>query len=132
MDLLPEVLHAIRMRDLEPRTFLTGVVYFALAPHSRAVKIGFTSGDSGQRVADLQTGTPEPLEWLGDIPGSRYLEKALHLQFELTHIRGEWFGVSPEIREFYSAWIMPFDIPGEDFHPTAWNCNPWPRKAGGG
>lgn len=66
----------------------TGFVYFVLAPHSLAVKIGYTSNHPAQRLIALQIGTPEPLLLLGYIDAAEYTETFLHELFREHRIRG--------------------------------------------
>lgn len=55
------------------------------------IKIGFSGSEKGSRIRSLQTGTPEKLEHLAHLAGSRKLEKALHAKFKPYRLRGEWF-----------------------------------------
>lgn len=76
----------------------SNVVYFI--GDGNFVKIGFTSNDAVQRLAQLQTGNPKPLALYGWIKGDRNLEKRLHEHFRVYREEGEWFRLSAEIRAF--------------------------------
>jgi hypothetical protein len=73
-----------------------GHIYFILAPAADAIKIGF-SRDPRKRFTNLRTGSPEPLEWLGSIPGDPGDEKAIYKRFKHQRLHGEWFRASPEL-----------------------------------
>ena len=74
------------------------------------VKIG-TSDNPRLRVAECQTGNPEPIELLGTIPGTRTLEAALHARF--AHLRGlgEWFELAGDLRSYIRQALKdwPYD-----------------------
>lgn len=112
--------------ETEPE-LIRGVVYFLHAPHSLAIKIGFTS-QIDYRLSSLQTGSPEPLQLLGTLPANMGLEKALHKELEDVHMRGEWFCVCHPVRELV-RYLINVEIPGENYRPELWNCHPWPVRA---
>lgn len=62
------------------------------------MKIGFTK-DLRSRLRSLQTGSPKELRVLLTIPGTSDDERELHSRFSSDHVRGEWFHLSPSIRE---------------------------------
>ena len=64
------------------------------------VKIGFTASNPKTRRSSIQASHHATLILRGTIEGSEKTEKALHARFSATRIRGEWFAVSPELREF--------------------------------
>jgi hypothetical protein len=69
------------------------VVYFLRAGLRGAIKIGFSGSAQGaiERIRLLQIGSPETLHVIGIIPGSRELEKQLHVELSEWLIRSEWF-----------------------------------------
>ena len=55
------------------------------------VKIGYSTS-TRERIANLQTGVPEPLTVYGIIPNAGVsIEKALHARFSEYRMEGEWF-----------------------------------------
>lgn len=65
-----------------------GHVYFiASGPF---VKIGWAI-EPARRLLELATGNPVELVLLGSTPGTRKLERALHLAFATSRVQGEWF-----------------------------------------
>lgn len=76
-----------------------GTIY--VAGYGPYVKIGFTRGEVGYRLADLQVGCPETIELAASIPGDMSDEAALHRRFEGQRLRGEWFRREGEV----DAWI---------------------------
>lgn len=65
-------------------------VYFIEGRLSGLVKIGIASHIQN-RFASIQTGSPEPLSLICDIPANRHFEKFLHALFEPLRHHGEWF-----------------------------------------
>lgn len=74
------------------------VVYFIQVGGSGPIKIG-TATDLAQRIATLQTGSPDPFVLLGSIPGDARTEGALHRALAHHRHRGEWFKPTPEVLE---------------------------------
>jgi hypothetical protein len=66
------------------------VIYFIRAVNSGTIKIG-VSNDPKRRLESMQTGSPEPLELLGILPGGVDEERRLHGRFKAYRIHGEWF-----------------------------------------
>ena len=63
------------------------------------VKIGLAYSARNRR-GDLQVGSPAVLRVFGEVSTGDHaasdIEKAVHFSLRATHIRGEWFDVSPE------------------------------------
>lgn len=82
------------------------VVYFIARSewpeNGEPVKIGIAR-DVAQRLRNLQTGSPEDLFLLGTMVGGKAAESDIHRRFRECHIRGEWFSMCPELREFIKA-----------------------------
>lgn len=77
---------------------LMGNVYFIQS--GSFVKIGFTEGDVGTRLAQLQTGNPQPLRIMAVIPDALdSLEGLFHGVFLYARHNGEWFRLVPELRK---------------------------------
>lgn len=78
--------------------------------NSKYVKIG-KSFHVDRRFKDLLVGSPEPLSLLLVLPGNR--ERELHQQFKSYHVRGEWFELTKEIRDFIARELTKEDILAE-------------------
>lgn len=77
-------------------------VYFAAC--GQRVKIGWSTKVT-TRIAQLQTGSPEPIRLLGTTPGGLKLERQLHQQFAGARVHGEWFDLTPELRQHIEATV---------------------------
>lgn len=75
-------------------------VYFASA--GNRVKIGW-SKQVGTRLAQLQTGNPDPIKLLGTVPGGRAKERKIQDRFAHARVHGEWFEATPELLAFIGA-----------------------------
>jgi Meiotically up-regulated gene 113 len=74
-------------------------------------KIGYTGGDPRKRIAELQTGNPFPVEYMGSISGSLEVEDALHERFAHKHVRGEWFALNDaDLRDILSVKDPEFEL----------------------
>jgi hypothetical protein len=108
-----------------------GSVYFVRAGESDLVKIGFTSGEPGQRCRALQTGSPSELvleEWFAGSPAD---ERSLHEVLGPRRVRGEWFQLSPvEVRRLARSvgWLgLTVTVCGcghLEMKPGAWSWSP--------
>jgi hypothetical protein len=79
---------------------MSGYVYVIGTELADRVKIGFTSGDPRARLKALQTGCPDELVVIATEVGSQSLERNLHERFAEKRVRGEWFRVDKELREY--------------------------------
>lgn len=79
-------------------------VYFAAA--GERIKIGWSRRVSG-RLAQLQTGSAEPIRLLGTVAGGRALERRLHDQFDHLRLSGEWFSAAPELLNHVAHVCQP-------------------------
>lgn len=75
-------------------TVATSVVYF-IQSGSGPVKIGRATSVS-MRVIALQSASPYKLSVRAMLPGRETLKAALHQQFALARVRGEWFDPEQE------------------------------------
>lgn len=66
-------------------------VYFITSEPDEYVKIGWALHGPHQRLAQLQTGCPDPLRLMAYVPATRQEERLLHQTFAELHHRGEWF-----------------------------------------
>lgn len=71
--------------------------YFVLHPEGRRVKIGMT-GNVPKRVRNLSLGGGYDMRLLLTLDGNR--EAEFHAKFAKSRIIGEWFHVTPEMREW--------------------------------
>jgi hypothetical protein len=91
-------------------------VYF-VSDGGYAIKIGVGTNPES-RLAGMQTGNAKKLKIVGLMRGSFELEGAIHRRFEASHIRGEWFKDTPELRAFIAKHRT--DISDDDKpHPLA-------------
>lgn len=79
---------------------MTGFVYF-IACGDR-VKIGY-SADPARRLVKINSDAPWPCELLGFVLATEFPEAELHARFAHLRLHGEWFALSPEVREFIAA-----------------------------
>ena len=79
-----------------------GRIYFVEAHGANVVKIGY-SEDVKSRIKALSQGSPHKLILLGTMEGNMQDEERLHQAFESQHVRGEWFKLSPQIKDFIRA-----------------------------
>lgn len=70
-------------------------VYLVGAQQARPVKIGVAKSVE-TRIAELQIGSPLPLQLIWKTRGGRTLERALHERFAQYRIHGEWFDFGHE------------------------------------
>lgn len=70
-------------------------VYLIGSPSARPVKIGVAKSVE-TRIAELQIGSPLPLQLIWKTRGGRSLERALHERFAPYRIHGEWFDFGDE------------------------------------
>jgi len=83
-----ELPQGVKMRPMFQ--FLTGYIYFIQQGGDGPVKIGFTK-DVENRMKNLQTANPKPLDLLVFYPGNEEMEKELHYRFDSIRVFGEWF-----------------------------------------
>jgi len=73
-------------------------IYAIGASHEGPVKIGFTTGTTFKRLAELQTAHFVRLQVLAEVPvtptHARQIERLLHGLFRPHALRGEWFAVA--------------------------------------
>jgi hypothetical protein len=86
-------------QDETPRGIAAGFVYFVEAQGLNAVKIGFSAREPTLRIESLQTACPMPLVPLGAIRGTVRDERLLHARFREHHLRGEWYALTPHMRD---------------------------------
>lgn len=75
-------------------------VYFAYA--AGRIKIGLTE-DPYLRGNSLSNGGPVPVTLLGIVMGGRITEFKYHHRFAKARLHGEWFRLTPELREEITA-----------------------------
>ena len=78
------------------------MIYF-ITQDNQFVKIGYTKNNPERRIISLQIGNPRPLQIEKVINGGKSAEDALHIRFADYHIRGEWYWLSDEIRQYINS-----------------------------
>jgi hypothetical protein len=91
----------------EACSMAVGYVYFIEAESVGLVKIGWTGQPPVVRFGLIRGMSPVPLTMLGVVPGGREAEADLHREFRLDRERGEWFRVTPRLRDFIRANAQP-------------------------
>lgn len=76
-----------------PRPDKAGATYIVGALGQGVVKIGRTSGDPRDRLANLQTGSPVPLLLIATLPHSRWEDVLHHHYADQRQQQGEWFSL---------------------------------------
>lgn len=73
---------------------MSGQLYFVRS--GEYVKIGTCrSGRLSKRLSELQTGNPQPLEFLGAVPCGPRDEWRIHREWQYLRTSGEWFHFTP-------------------------------------
>jgi len=83
------------------------MIYFIQENTSFLIKIGYTNGDGANRIKALQTGNPNTLTVLAEIPGTMEEEKQLHARFAADRVAGEWFKPSPGLLRYLLTTNKP-------------------------
>lgn len=83
----------------ENKAVRPGWVYFIYAPLLHRCKIGWTSKTPAERLAS-QTDSPDTLNIWGMLLGLPDLEATIHRHFRHLRVKGEWFAVDDEMRDF--------------------------------
>jgi hypothetical protein len=81
-----------------------GYVYVIECPERQLIKVGMTNGAPARRLAQLQTGQPDPLRLLyaWAVLDAARAERCMHQLLAAQHYRGEWFNVTPD--QVIAAW----------------------------
>lgn len=88
--------------EVDGRTWDIGV-YVVSTPDGH-VKIGHTARSIRGRVSTLQTGSPQELELVAVFPTDgdfKEIERALHWALSLARSQGEWFRLTPAVRDMF-------------------------------
>ena len=81
------------------------MIYF-ITQGDEYVKIGYCSKNPTNRLSCLQVGNPAALELRAVMGGHLGTEAMLHERFKRYHIRGEWFRLSDEIRQYVQQLVL--------------------------
>ncbi len=76
------------------------MIYLIKCAKTDTCKIGYTSNPEN-RLIQLQTGNPFPLELISTIEGGLTEEKQIHSKFEPYRLKGEWFQYTTEIKDYF-------------------------------
>jgi integrase len=87
------------------------VIYFIQNERTANIKIG-SAVDVRTRLADLQTGSCDPLRLIGVIPGDTSDEKRLQRLFGKFRFRGEWFRPNAVVMAFITKHARDEIEPG--------------------
>ncbi len=85
-------------------------VYFIQPGKRQLVKIGVAHRPK-DRLKELQTGSPDAIRVIGELPGGMPVERALHRCLGWYRERGEWFRMSAPIFKILELAKLP---------PSAW------------
>lgn len=111
MDELARALEA--MQDPVPRrkTLGEGWVYFIQRGADGPIKIGFTTREPEERLAQLQVGSPDQLLLIGYEPAwTISYERELHKRFSEHKLSREWFEpTAPILDHIKSLWSYEED-----------------------
>lgn len=98
-----------------------GNIYFIDMKRPHLIKIGFSSGYPGYRLATLSTASPFDLSLRCSFVGAEADEDRLHDLLKAHHYRREWFrphedieDIISEIREFQIASVLLSENDPED------------------
>ena len=81
---------------MNPTTKTAGYVYVIHATGTNRIKVGYSTSPK-DRLAQLQTGSPFPLQLLASWPGGEDRERRVHRYLNQFRQIGEWFEVPPFI-----------------------------------
>jgi hypothetical protein len=79
------------------------MIYFAVCRRLNAVKIGFAGTDVKDRLRNIKTACPYPVDAEAIIPGDLVVERGMHRRFAGSRMHGEWFQITPEIEDLIAA-----------------------------
>ena len=83
---------------------MTDCIYFVQS--GEFVKVGYCAeGRAQDRLEELQVGNPTRLRLLGCIRGDRAEEARAHVSLTEWKVRGEWFYLTPTIREVIAGLV---------------------------
>lgn len=85
---------------------LCDFIYFIQGKSGGPIKIGITK-DISSRLKSLQTGHPDELVLLAELPGSAEVEIAVHQMFSDCRLRGEWFTPTDKLLVFIKTIKRP-------------------------
>jgi hypothetical protein len=103
---------------------MTGHVYFAKA--GDRIKIGFSTNVE-KRLRALGTGSPQAIQLLGVMPGSKRLERTIHEDLKAHRQHREWFTDCSAVREALSRLPLEMPAPQEKVRQRRERPNYQPR-----
>lgn len=93
----PKRVRLLREKENRPEPITNVIGTYFITDGQGNVKIGHTDRDAYHRIMEMQTGNAFELKLLGVCDLN---ECELHVKFAHYHVRGEWFVLSDEIKEF--------------------------------
>lgn len=82
-----------------------GYVYVATYPGAGAFKVGFSADHPSRRVHDLSTSSPEPMQLVDYVVGTKALEAEIHRALTKHHRHREWFVIDDDSCRVLLAWF---------------------------
>jgi T5orf172 domain len=98
-DFYTDIMKSAHAADLSLQAVLNSpVVYLVRSGDTSWIKIGYTNGQLDTRLANEQTGNPEPLKPVGIIlhrtaDGAHAHEQSFHDRYDAVRGLGEWFKI---------------------------------------
>lgn len=86
------------------------MIYFVKNGNDNEIKIGYADNVK-QRMCSLQTSNSNDLKLIGVMEGEKVVEQNIHERFAHLRVRGEWFTLSDELRDFVNANCYTENVP---------------------
>lgn len=80
-------------------------IYFLQGEVSGLIRIGIAR-DIKARIASHRSSSPEPLKWLGDMPGGLPLERKIHAAFKYCRLKGSWYRPEQELLDTIARVVV--------------------------
>jgi len=90
------------------------LIYFVQGQRSGLIKIGYSTSIKA-RLRTLRTASPEPLEVLAIVEGTKDDERALHERFRFARSHGEWFHPRRRLLEHVESLVESRPATGAEF-----------------
>ena len=106
------------------------MIYYLQPFSGGLIKIGFTSKEVKQRVAELQTGCPDKLVVLATHEGGEKQEAELHQKFSDLRTIGEWFRPDARLLRHIFSTETDIDVVRLSEHAKAYGSCLWSHCVG--